>query len=150
MSSCASSSCVGAFSLTSSSSQASIECPSIHLAKSQTRLSDFPFTFHFHALEKGMATYSSVLAWRIPGMEEPGGVYGVTQSWTRLKWLSSSSSSIHLTSNGIYLEVASDSIALGLTPRRLPPTPRPTTSNPFDANQKSKFVTCVSDWWTID
>ena len=43
------------------------------VAKSQTRLSDFTFTFHFHALEKEMATYSSVLAWRIPGMAEPGG-----------------------------------------------------------------------------
>ena len=39
---------------------------------SQTRLSDFTFTFHFHALEKEMATHSSVLAWRIPGTEEPG------------------------------------------------------------------------------
>ena len=37
------------------------------VAKSQTGLSDFPFTFHFHALEKEMATHSSVLAWRIPG-----------------------------------------------------------------------------------
>ena len=44
------------------------------VAKSQTRLSDFTFTFHFHALEKEMATHSSVLAWRIPGMEEPGGL----------------------------------------------------------------------------
>ena len=51
--------------------------------------------FHFHALEKEMATHSSVLAWRIPGMGEPGGlpVYGVAQSRTRLKRLSSSSSS---------------------------------------------------------
>ena len=40
---------------------------SIGVAKSRTRLSDFPFTFHFHALEKEMATHSSVLAWRIPG-----------------------------------------------------------------------------------
>ena len=40
--------------------------------KSQTQLSDFTFTFHFHALEKEMATHSSVLAWRIPGMAEPG------------------------------------------------------------------------------
>ena len=38
------------------------------------RLSDFTFTFHFHALEKEMATHSSVLAWRIPGMVEPGGL----------------------------------------------------------------------------
>ena len=44
------------------------------VAKSRTRLSDFPFTFHFHALEKKMATHSSVLAWRIPGTGEPGGL----------------------------------------------------------------------------
>ena len=44
------------------------------VAKSQTRLSDFTFTFHFHALEKEMATHSSVLAWRIPGTGEPGGL----------------------------------------------------------------------------
>jgi len=43
------------------------------VARSRTRLSDFTFTFHFHALEKKMATHSSVLAWRIPGMGEPGG-----------------------------------------------------------------------------
>ena len=44
------------------------------VAKSRTRLSDFPFTFHFNALEKEMATHSSVLAWRIPGTGEPGGL----------------------------------------------------------------------------
>ena len=44
------------------------------VAKSRTRLSDFTFTFHFHALEKEMATHSGVLAWRIPGMGEPGGL----------------------------------------------------------------------------
>ena len=44
------------------------------LAKSWTRLSDFTFTFLFHALEKEMATHSSVLAWRIPGTGEPGGL----------------------------------------------------------------------------
>ena len=42
------------------------------VAESRTQLSDFTFTFHFHALEKEMATYSSVLAWRIPGTGEPG------------------------------------------------------------------------------
>ena len=44
------------------------------VAKSWTRLSDFTFTFHFHALEKEMAIHSSVLAWRIPGTGEPGGL----------------------------------------------------------------------------
>ena len=63
------------------------------VASSQTRLSDFTFTFHFHALEKEMATHSSVLAWRIPGTGEPGGLLslGVAQSRTRMKLLSSSS-----------------------------------------------------------
>ena len=44
------------------------------VAKSRTRLSDFIFIFHFHALEKEMATHSSILAWRIPGTGEPGGL----------------------------------------------------------------------------
>ena len=44
------------------------------VTKSRTRLSDFTFTSHFHALEKEMATHSSVLAWRIPGKAEPGGL----------------------------------------------------------------------------
>ena len=44
------------------------------VAKSRTRLNDFPFTFRFHALEKERATHSSVLAWRIPGTGEPGGL----------------------------------------------------------------------------
>ena len=44
------------------------------VAKSRTRLSDFAFTFHFHALEKEMATHSSVLAWRIPGLGKAGGL----------------------------------------------------------------------------
>ena len=50
-------------------------CAAVHgVAKSQTRLSDFTFTFHFHALEKEMATHSSVLTWRIPGTGKPGGL----------------------------------------------------------------------------
>ena len=47
------------------------------VAKSWTQLSDFTFTFHFPALEKEMATHSSVLAWRIPGTGEPGGLPSV-------------------------------------------------------------------------
>ena len=47
---------------------------SLGVSKSQTRLSDFTFTFHFHALEKEMATHCSVLAWRVPGTGEPGGL----------------------------------------------------------------------------
>ena len=44
------------------------------VVKSGTQLSDFTYSFHFHALEKEMAPHSSVLAWRIPGMAEPGGL----------------------------------------------------------------------------
>ena len=47
------------------------------VAKSWTRLRDFTLTFHVHALEKEMAAHSSVLAWRIPGMGEPGGLPSV-------------------------------------------------------------------------
>ena len=59
------------------------------VAKSQTRLSDFTFTFHFHALEKAMATHSSALAWRIPGTGEPGGLpsmgsHRVGHDWSNL------------------------------------------------------------------
>ena len=56
------------------------------VAQSRTRLSDFTFTFHFDALEEEMATHSSVLAWRIPGMGEPGGLPSTgSHSRTRLK-----------------------------------------------------------------
>ena len=68
------------------------------VTKSWTWLSDFTFTFHFHALEKEMATHSSVLAWRTPGMVEPGGLpsmgsHRVGHNWSdlaaaaeRMKW----------------------------------------------------------------
>ena len=59
------------------------------IAKSRTGLSDFTFTFHFHTLEKEMATHSSILAWRIPGMGEPGGLpslgsHRVGHNWSDL------------------------------------------------------------------
>ena len=59
------------------------------VAKSQTRLSDFTFTFHFHAREKEIATHSSVLAWRIPGTAEPVGchLWGRTElDTTEVTW----------------------------------------------------------------
>ena len=52
----------------------------------RTRLSDFTFTFHFHALEKEMATHSSVLAWRIPGTGEPGGLPSLGSHRVRHDW----------------------------------------------------------------
>ena len=69
------------------------------VVKSRTRLSDFTFTFHFHALEKEMATHSSVLCLENPRDSGAcwGAIYGVAQGRTRLKRLSSSSSSRHPT-----------------------------------------------------
>ena len=56
------------------------------VATSRTRLSDFTFTFHFHALEKEMATHSSVLAWRIPGTGEPGGLLSMGSHRVGYDW----------------------------------------------------------------
>ena len=69
------------------------------VAKSRTRLGDFTFTFHFHALEKEMATYSSVLAWKIPRTGEPGGLpsmgsHSVGHNWSNLAAAAAANSSI--------------------------------------------------------
>ena len=67
--------------------------------KELDRLSDFTFTFHFHTLEKEMATHCSVPAWRIPGMGEPGGLPSMgSQSWTRLSDLPAEAAEV------VYLE----------------------------------------------
>ena len=70
------------------------------VAQSRTRLSDFTFTFHFHALEKEMATHSSVLAWRIPGIGEPGelpsmGSHRVGHDWSDLAAAAAAACSIY-------------------------------------------------------
>ena len=70
------------------------------VAMSRTRLSDFTFTFHFHALEKEMATHSSVLAWRIPGTGEPGGLpslgsHRVGHGWSNLAVAATKQLSMH-------------------------------------------------------
>ena len=71
------------------------------VAKSQTQLSDFTFTFYFHASENDMATHSSVLAWRIPGMGEPGGLpsmglHRVGHDWSNLLAAAAAAASQHL------------------------------------------------------
>ena len=63
------------------------------VATNWTRLSHFTFTFHFHALEKEMATHSSVVAWRIPGMGEPGALLSMGSHRVRHDWSDFSSSS---------------------------------------------------------
>ena len=59
-------------------------CVAVHgVAKSQTQLDDFTFPVHFHALEKEMATHSSIHAWKIPWMQEPGGLQSM--GWQRVR-----------------------------------------------------------------
>ena len=65
------------------------------VAKSRTRLSDFTFTFHFHALEKEMATHSSVLAWRIPGTGEPDGLLSVGSHRVGHDWSDLAAAAVH-------------------------------------------------------
>ena len=66
------------------------------VANSQTRLSDFAFTFHFPALEKEMATHSSVLAWRIPGTGEPGGLLSMGSHRVRHNWSDLAAAAAHV------------------------------------------------------
>ena len=66
------------------------------VAEGWTRLSDFTFTFHFHALEKEMATHSSVLAWRIPGTGEPGGLPSMGPHRVRHDWSDLAAAAVHL------------------------------------------------------
>ena len=66
------------------------------VAKSRTRLSDFTFTFHFHALEKETATHSSVLAWRIPGMGEPDGLPSVGSHRVGHDWRDLAVAGLHI------------------------------------------------------
>ena len=66
------------------------------VVKSWTRLSDFTFTFHFPALEKEMATHSSVLAWRIPGMGEPGGLLSLGSHRVGHDWSDLAAAAAHL------------------------------------------------------
>ena len=76
------------------------------VARSWTRLSDFTFTFHFHPLEKEMATHSSVLAWRIPGTGEPGGLpsmgsHRVGHDWSDLAAVAAASNEYTHVSNTV-------------------------------------------------
>ena len=94
------------------------------VAKSWTWLSDFTFTFHFHALEKEMATHSSVLAWRIPGTGEPGGLqsmglHRVGHDWSDLAAAAAAKMSPDFLSGSIFqstgLKKAKQNTVLSLT-----------------------------------
>ena len=107
------------------------------VAKSRTRLSDFTFTFHFHALEKEMASHSSVLAWRIPGTGEPGGLlsmgsHRVGYDWSDLAAAAGSRWQKSMTSSGPQAPLCAHYITHELhdilTGART--FPRPTTKGP--------------------
>ena len=72
------------------------------VTKSQTWLNDFTFTFHFQALEKEMATHSSVLAWRIPGTAEPGGLLSMGSHRVRHDWSDLAAAAVSLVNVCIY------------------------------------------------
>ena len=74
------------------------------VAKSWTRLSDFTFTFHFHALEKEMATQTSVLAWRIPGTGEPGGLPSMGSHRVGHDWSDTAAAAAIIFLSTIYLK----------------------------------------------
>ena len=90
------------------------------VTKSRTRLSDFTFTFHFLALEKGMATHSSVLPWKIPGTGEPGGLpsmgsHRVRQNWSDLAAATKSEAGPGLRSPPCYLILTTTYEGRGVT-----------------------------------
>ena len=74
------------------------------VAKSQTRLSDFTYTFHFHALEKEMATHSSVLAWNIPGTGEPGGLLSMGSHRVRHDWSTLAAAASSATASSVWTQ----------------------------------------------
>ena len=82
------------------------------VAQSWTRLSDFTFTFHFYALEKEMATNSSILAWRIPGMEEPGGLPSTGSHRAGHDWIDLAAAAAALLSRIIALGIFSRILGL--------------------------------------
>ena len=108
------------------------------VAESQTQLSDFTFTFHFHAWEKEMATHSSVLAWRIPGTGEPNGLLSMGSHRVGHDWSDLAAAAVWLV--GFYFQecfalVVSDSVwPHGLSPTRL--------LRPWDSPGKNTGVSC--------
>ena len=107
------------------------------VAKSGTRLSDFTFTFHFHALEKEMAAHSSVLAWRIPGTGEPGGLPSMGWHRVRHDWS--------------YL-AATTTEAYPVAPGTPGTQSSPTTTIPANAYYlclAPASSACTSDWWIL-
>ena len=94
------------------------------VAKSRTRLSDFTFNFHFHALEKEMATHSSILAWRIPGMGEPGGLpsmgsHRVGHDWSDLAAAAFSKCGLGTFSAGLWGQWLQSPFVVILEPRKI-------------------------------
>ena len=75
------------------------------VVKSRTWLSDFPFTFHFHALKKEMATHSRVLAWKVPGTVEPGGLPSMGSHIVGHDWSDLAAAAAAATTNYFYIQI---------------------------------------------
>ena len=84
------------------------------VAEGQTWLRDFTFTFHFHALEKEMATNSSVLAWRIPGSGEPGGLLSMGSHRVRHNWNDLAAAAYHFSNQSFLKEISPEYSSEGL------------------------------------
>ena len=97
------------------------------VAKSRTRLCDFTFTFHFHALEKEMASHSSVLAWRIPGMGEPDGLPSVGSHKVRHDWSDLAAAAAVF----IYMPILLSQFLLASTSPAMSTSPFSTSASPF-------------------
>ena len=112
------------------------------VAEGRTRLNNFTFTFHFHALEKEMATHSSVLAWRIPGTGKPGGLPSMGSHRVGHNW-----SDLAAAAADIFLEFSyffDDPVMLAIWP--LVPLP---FLNPAWTSGSSRFTYCWSLAWKI-
>ena len=107
------------------------------VAKSRTWLSDFTFTFHFHALEEEMATHSSVLAWRIPGMGEPGGLPSLGSHRVRHDWSDLAAAAEECKSKPQWV--------VDLTPARMPIIKKSTNNKCWRrCGEKGTLLHC---WW---
>ena len=85
------------------------------VAKSRARLSDFTFTFHFHALEKEMTTHSSILAWRIPGTEKPNGLLSIGLHRVGHDWSDLAAADLIITKTLSFLIIYNQSLNLWAT-----------------------------------
>ena len=122
------------------------------VANSRTRLSDFTFTFHFHALEKEMATHSSVLAWRIPGTAESVGSHRVGHDWSDLAAAAAATALPYCSGKASPKLLQCDIICTLILVTRRPCMHAILPANVFtrwNSHQKASPCTCHQPWGSI-